>query len=115
MERVRNVKFMWGVFACNELLFKRFGMGESEKCDVCNGIESPWYVIGEYPGKRAVEIRTDWADRMYVEARAGGDYGPESAAGIGRSECVEADVESGRRRHSPNVATRYRWQYTWQW
>jgi hypothetical protein len=28
-ERVKNVKFMWGIFACNELLFKRFGMGES--------------------------------------------------------------------------------------
>ena len=23
-ERVKNVKFMWGVFAYNELLFKRF-------------------------------------------------------------------------------------------
>ena len=64
-ERVKNVKFMWGIFACNELLFKRFGMGDSAKCDVCNGIESPWHVIGECPGKRAVEIRTDWADRMW--------------------------------------------------
>jgi hypothetical protein len=23
-ERVKNVKFMWGIFACNVLLFKRF-------------------------------------------------------------------------------------------
>jgi hypothetical protein len=58
-ERVKNVKFMWGIFACNELLLKRFGMGDSAKCDVCNGIESPWHVIGEGPGKRAVEIQTD--------------------------------------------------------
>ena len=28
-ERVRNVTFMWGIYARNELLFKRFGMGES--------------------------------------------------------------------------------------
>jgi hypothetical protein len=31
------VKFMWGIFACNGLsiLFKRFAMGESEKCSLC--------------------------------------------------------------------------------
>jgi hypothetical protein len=37
------------------------------KCDLCNGIESPWHVIGECPGAKAVGIRTAWADRMYVE------------------------------------------------
>jgi hypothetical protein len=29
---------------------------------------------------------------MYVEARAEGDYGPESATGIGRGERAEANV-----------------------
>ena len=65
-ERVKNVKFMWGIFACNELLFKRFGMGESDKCSMCKGKETPWHVIGECPGERAVEIRTDWAKRMWT-------------------------------------------------
>jgi hypothetical protein len=51
---------MWGIFACNGLLFKRFGMGESDKCSLCAGKETPWHVIGECPGERAVEIRTDW-------------------------------------------------------
>ena len=41
-ERVKNVKFMWGIFACNER--------DSAKCDVCNGIESPWHAIGGVPG-----------------------------------------------------------------
>jgi hypothetical protein len=65
-ERLKNVKFMWGIFACNEVLFKRFGMGESEKCSLCKGKETPWHVIGECPGERAVEIRTDWAKRMWA-------------------------------------------------
>ena len=65
MERVKNEKFMWGVVACNELLFKRFGMGDSAKCGACNGIESPWHAIGECPGKWAVKIRTDSADRTW--------------------------------------------------
>jgi hypothetical protein len=25
-------------------------MGESVKCDLCNGIKTPWHVIGECPG-----------------------------------------------------------------
>jgi hypothetical protein len=62
-ERVKNVKFMWGIFACNELLFKRFGMGESEKCSLCKGKKTPWHVIGGCSGEQAVEIRTDWAKR----------------------------------------------------
>ena len=39
-------------------------MGESVKCDLCNGIETSWHVIGECPGAKAVGIRTARADRM---------------------------------------------------
>jgi hypothetical protein len=67
-ERVKNVKFMWGIFVFYELLFNRFGMGGSDKCSLCiyKGKETPWHVIGECPGERAVEIRTDWAKRMWA-------------------------------------------------
>jgi hypothetical protein len=42
MERVRGVKYMWRLFACNELLHRRFGMLESASCSCCpNTIESP--------------------------------------------------------------------------
>jgi hypothetical protein len=106
-ERVKNVKFMWGIFACNELLFKRFGMGESDKCSLCKGKETPWHVIGECPGERAVEIRTDWAKRMYVGTCTKGDHELESTAGLGRGKCAEANVEGGGGRSTQNVATRY--------
>ena len=33
---MRAVKFMWGLFACNELLHRRFGMGDGN-CDHCQG------------------------------------------------------------------------------
>jgi len=69
-ERVRNVKFMWGIYACNELLFKRFGMGESVKCGLCGEVETPWHVIGVCPGENAVSIRTIWADRMWKLVQA---------------------------------------------
>jgi hypothetical protein len=105
---------MWGIFACNELLFERFGMGESVKCDLCNGIASLWHVIGECPGAKAVGIRTAWAvgrHRMYVETRAKRDYRLVSATGIGRGERAEANVEGGGRERSSNVATRYNQKY----
>ena len=38
---------------------------KSAKCDLCNGIETPWHVIGECPGAKAVGIRTAWADRIW--------------------------------------------------
>jgi hypothetical protein len=64
------VKVVWGIFAWNELLLKRFGMGESEKCSLCNdGIETPWHVIGECPGKKAVEIQAD-CGRIVLKTRA---------------------------------------------
>jgi hypothetical protein len=54
------LKFMWGVFACNELLHRRFGrLGSLSGAD-----ESPWHVIDECNGVGAVAARTGWADRM---------------------------------------------------
>jgi hypothetical protein len=44
-------------------------MGESEKCSLCKkGKETPWHVIliVECLGERAVEMRTDWAKRMWA-------------------------------------------------
>jgi hypothetical protein len=32
LERVRGVKFMWGLFACNQLLHRRFGRLDSSSC-----------------------------------------------------------------------------------
>ena len=61
--------------------------------------------------EKAVGIRTAWADRMYVETRAEGDYGLESTTGIGRGEHAEANMEDGGRRRASNVATRYNRKY----
>ena len=48
LERVRGVKFMWGLFARNELLHRRFGRLDSSSCSCCTGTdETPWHVIGE--------------------------------------------------------------------
>jgi hypothetical protein len=41
-------------------------MGESEKCSLCKGKETPWHVIGGCSDEWAVEIRTDWAKRMWA-------------------------------------------------
>jgi hypothetical protein len=78
-------------------------VGESEKCSLCKGKETPWHIIRECPGERAVEIRTDWAKRMYVGTCAKRDHELESTTG--RGECAEAKVEGGGRRSSRNVAT----------
>jgi hypothetical protein len=41
--RVRGVKFMWGLFACNKLLHRHFGRLGSPSCSCCSGAdESPW-------------------------------------------------------------------------
>jgi hypothetical protein len=70
MERVRGVKYMWGLFACNELLHRRFGMLESASCSCCpNTIESPWHVIGECNDDVAVQARSGWRDRMWEVLR----------------------------------------------
>jgi hypothetical protein len=65
LERVRGAKFMWGLFACNELLHRRFGRLGSPSCSCCSDAdEPPWHVIGECNGVGAVAARTGWADRM---------------------------------------------------
>jgi hypothetical protein len=61
LERVRGVKYMLGLFACNELLRQRFGMLDSASCSCCtNTTESPWYVIGECNDDDAVQARSAW-------------------------------------------------------
>jgi hypothetical protein len=50
------------------------------------------------------------ADRMW-KLCVEGDYGLESAAGIGRGERAEANVEGEGRRRSSNVTTRYNRKY----
>jgi hypothetical protein len=45
LERVRCVKFMWGLFACNELLHRRFGRLDSAPCSCCSGTDkTPWHM-----------------------------------------------------------------------
>ena len=47
--RVKAVKYMWALFACNDLLFRRFGVGRSGDCEVCHGRrETAWHVMGRY-------------------------------------------------------------------
>jgi hypothetical protein len=67
LERVRGVKFVWGLFACNELLHRRFGRLDSSSCSCCTGTdETPWHVVGECNDADAVDTRrTCWADRMW--------------------------------------------------
>jgi hypothetical protein len=69
-ERVKNVKFMWGIFACNELLCERFGMVESPMCACCGVVETPWHVVGECGHAKVVEVRVDWAKRMWELVQA---------------------------------------------
>jgi len=69
-ERVKNVKFMWGIFACNELLCERFSMVETSKCTCCGVVETPWHVVGECGHAKAVEIRVDWAKKMWELVQA---------------------------------------------
>ena len=66
--RVHAVKFMWGLFACNELMFRRFKRGSSAECAVCPGeTESAWHVMGTCGCEQAVALRRQWADRMWKE------------------------------------------------
>jgi hypothetical protein len=76
-------------------------MGKSKKCSPCDGIETPWHVIGECPGtrKQAVEIRTDWANRMWKLVQKE-TIDSKRTAGNGRGEHVEANVECGGRKRS---------------
>jgi hypothetical protein len=57
LERVRGVKFMWGLFACNELLHRRFGRLDSAPCSYCSGAdETLWHVIGQCNDADAVAL-----------------------------------------------------------
>jgi hypothetical protein len=61
---------MWGIFACNELLCERFGMVESPMCACCGVVETPWHVVGECGHAKVVEVRVDWAKRMWELVQA---------------------------------------------
>ena len=68
--RVHAVKFMWGLFACGDLLHRRFGRGDG-RCDECPGeAETAWHVIGECGAGGAREMRHKWAERMWAEVSA---------------------------------------------
>jgi hypothetical protein len=89
------VKFMWGVFACNELLCERFGMVETPNCACCGVVETPWHVVGECGHAKAVEIRVDWAKRMWELVQAEISRDGQARCGYRRSECTAADVKRG--------------------
>ena len=63
--RVKAVKYMWALFACNDLLFRRFGVGRSGDCEVCHGRrETAWHVMGTCDDEQAARVRVRWAERM---------------------------------------------------
>ena len=67
---MRAVKYMWALFACNDLLFRRFGVGESGLCSHCAGrVENAWHVLGTCDDPQAVPLRRRWVDRMWAEVR----------------------------------------------
>ena len=103
-ERVKNVKFMWGIFACNELLCERFGMVESPMCACCGVVETPWHVVGECGHAKVVEVRVDWAKRMWelVQAETSRRTSPLD---MDDGESTATNVEGGGRRSTSNVAT----------
>ena len=56
--RVKAVKYMWALFACNDLLFRRFGVGRSGDCEVCHGRrETAWHVMGTCDDEQAARVR----------------------------------------------------------
>ena len=64
------VKFMGGLFACNDLLHRRFGRGGDGCCSRCpGGRETAWHVIGACGDEKAVALRKQWAERMWKEVR----------------------------------------------
>ena len=69
--RVHAVKFMWGLFACNDLLHRRFGRGGDGCCSACPGErETAWHVIGACGDAQATALRKRWAERMWAEVSA---------------------------------------------
>ena len=68
--RVKAVKYMWALFACNDLLFRRFGVGRSGDCEVCHGRrETAWHVMGTCDDEQAARVRVRWAERMWSEVQ----------------------------------------------
>ncbi len=68
--RVKAVKYMWALFACNDLLFRRFGVGRSGDCEACHGRrETAWHVMGTCDDPQAARVRARWAERMWSEVR----------------------------------------------
>ena len=63
-ERVKAVKYMWALFACNDLLFRRFGVGDTGDCACCAGRrETAWHVVGACDDPKAAAVRVKWAGR----------------------------------------------------
>jgi hypothetical protein len=79
-------------------------MVETPNCACCGVVETPWHVVGECGHAKSVEIRVDWAKRMW-ELVQRGELPTDEPAGCGRSECTAANVEGGGRRSPPNMAT----------
>ena len=65
--RVRTVKYMWGLFACNDLLHRRFGKLSSGDCTACGAghTEDPVHVIGACGEPAAAEVRAKFVGDMW--------------------------------------------------
>ena len=66
-KRVRTVKYMWGLFACNDLLHRRFRRLESGDCAACGPgyTETPEHVVGACGEPEAVEVRGRFVSDMW--------------------------------------------------
>ena len=58
---------MWGLFACNDLLHRRFGKLSSGDCAACGAghTEDPVHVIGTCGDLAAVDIRAKFVAKMW--------------------------------------------------
>ena len=58
------------MFACNDLLFRRFGVGDTGDCACCAGRrETAWHVVGACDDPKAAAVRVKWAERMWAEVQ----------------------------------------------
>ena len=91
------MKFMWGIFACNELLCERFSMVETSRCTCCGMVETLWHVVGECGHAKAVEIRVDWAKKMWELVQAETSR-PKNALDLGVAKALQRmwKVEEGK-------------------
>ena len=95
---------------CNDLLFRRFGVGDTRDCACCAGRrETAWHVVGACDGPKAAAVRVKWAERMWAEvqkevmrpkqaldvrvASARGGSLPATLVGRKRRRVVESDSE----------------------